>query len=174
MKENNKGFSLVELLVAVAILGIVAVTSSLSFSAVRRADVTKARQTVDSIMSQVRMNNMSKAESEYLYIYLYDDSYYYKISNEKKNSVTAIRAIAEDEEVLLCDASIEIYYGTESATQLNGSYFVISYEKSTGAFKCYDSSSSSTVIDIETIVFSRGGKECSLTLAPETGKHTKS
>lgn len=173
--KNNKGFSLVELLVVIAILGIVAVMSSLSYSAVRRADVTKAANTVDSMMSQVRMDNMSSGQAEYMYIYVDDDNVYYKLSNTKVTNVTQIKNLSE-EATLLCADSIAVSYTKSAAgsSQLSSTVFLaISFEKTTGAFNCFDSVNNNK-IDLTEINFQRGGKNNSITIANETGKHVLS
>ena len=176
MKNNNKGFSLVELLVVIAIMGIVAVVSSLSYSAVRRADVTKAARTIDSVMSEVRMNNMSKADPEYLYIYEDNGSYYYKVTGKKARNIFDITGRASEEAVELCSDSIEVGFESESVDANNmdnpGQFLAISFEKSTGAFKCF--SATRTYVDdigLEKIKFSRSGKESIITVATDTGKH---
>ena len=175
MRVNNKGFSLIEVIVAIAIMSIVAGIGSLSFSAARRQDVTRAAKSVDSLLSQVRMDNMSKANVEYMYIYINTDkdAYCYKLSNSKVNSVAAIQSLP-DEEVEICSDSIVISAGTETstATITDNGYVAISFEKSTGAFKCYDSLSGSSETTIEQMLFKRGRKTSKIVMASETGKHS--
>ena len=123
--KNNKGFSLIEVIIAISIMAIVAGIGSLSFSAARKQDVVKTAKVVDSIMTQVRMDNMSKAKAEYMYIYIdpEKDDYCYKLSNTKVNSVSAIRSLSDTQEVI-CSDTIVIAAGTESSTNENPLLFV--------------------------------------------------
>lgn len=79
MKNNNKGFSLVELLVVIAILGIVTTSASMGFSVLYSANVNNSAGTIDSILSKVRMNNMSKVQTQYLQVYKVNGVNYYRI-----------------------------------------------------------------------------------------------
>ena len=82
MKRNNKGFSLVELLVVIAILGIASSAAFMGFNVMHNANVSNAAGSIDSILSTVRMNNMSKVQTHYLQIYRVDGFNYYRVHTE--------------------------------------------------------------------------------------------
>ena len=173
--KNNKGFSLIEVIIAISIMAIVAGIGSLSFSAARKQDVVKAAKVVDSMMTQVRMDNMSKSDAEYMYIYIDPDKdeYCYKLSKTKVHSISSILSLSDAQEEI-CSDSIVIAAGTESSTYVIGDndYLTISFEKSTGAFKCYSSATGSSEATIEVMTFKRNRKTSTITMASETGKHS--
>ena len=69
MKENNKGFSLVELLIIMAVLGIASSAAFMGFNVIHNSNVNNSAGTVNSTLSSIRMNNMSKVNMQYLQIY---------------------------------------------------------------------------------------------------------
>lgn len=83
-KLNNKGFSLVELIVAVLIMGIVSGAAVVSFSTIYNARVDSASSMVTNIMKQARQKALSLkndgAETElYARFYADDDDLYGEI-----------------------------------------------------------------------------------------------
>lgn len=172
MRKDNKGFSLIELLVAIAIMAIVTGIATLSYNVVRKADVKKSAQVLDSMLTSVRTNNLSQASKSYLYIYLdsSDECFYYKISN----TLTTNPGGLSDEAVYLCADSITLkckFSDSTSRTVQTGNTVAFTFDKSTGALIMYYNATtpySSTLTGIE---FSRGSKTSKITIASETGKH---
>ncbi len=74
--RNNKGFSFVELIITIAVMGLLAGASVGFFSYIRFANTTKAVKAVEEAINKLQMNNMSKANAETLYIYKLSDGYY--------------------------------------------------------------------------------------------------
>ena len=74
LKNNNKGFSLVELIVMVLILAIVAATAVMSLSAMLRASTTRAAKELSSVLDKARIMSMTQVDGS-LALHLYvDDS----------------------------------------------------------------------------------------------------
>ena len=84
LQSDQRGFSLVELIITVGIVAIVAGLSINLISHIGAANSEKVVQAVDIAMSKVQVNAMKKAPSEkpYLYIYTVGDTYYYIVSTE--------------------------------------------------------------------------------------------
>lgn len=82
LQSDQRGFSLVELIVTVGIVAIVAGLSINLISHIGAANSEKVVQSIDIAMSKVQVNAMKKAPDEkpYLYIYSVGDTYYYIIS----------------------------------------------------------------------------------------------
>lgn len=167
--KNNKGFSLVELLVVVAILGVVAVSTTLSYSVVRNADVRKAATTTGNMMKSVRTECLSKESSQFLYIYMDNDDYYYATANKEETSLAGVKSIGGTK---LCADSISISVETASGSASaigSGDFASISFEKGTGKVRFNINGTSGELTGIN---FSRGSKSSSITVAYETGKNT--
>lgn len=76
IKSNNKGYTLVELIVVVAIIGILAGTLTLSIGLVSTNRTRKAAQTLDDMLSQCRVLTLSGAESPSIKVSMEDEIYY--------------------------------------------------------------------------------------------------
>lgn len=61
--RNDRGFTLVELIAVVAIVGVLAVSSALSLNAVFSMRAKRAAKTVDALLSQCRIDNLSGIDS---------------------------------------------------------------------------------------------------------------
>ena len=78
MKSNNKGFSLVEMIIVIAVIAILAGASVTFFGHVRYANTQKTVESIDSAIDKLQSNAMSKSNNSYLYIYKLSDGYYMK------------------------------------------------------------------------------------------------
>lgn len=75
LKNNNKGFSIVELVVVVAIMAVAVSLVSYSFASVYRARSKRAAETLDAVISQCKIDAMSGLDCA-LEIALDDGDYY--------------------------------------------------------------------------------------------------
>lgn len=164
MKNNNKGFSMIELLIVIAILSVAAAGSVLSMSIARNADVKKAAVQTEALMKGVRSNCMAKSAAEYLYLYNDGDDVYYVISSDKADNYTAVSGL--NGKTKLCSGSITVTCSTKTSSKnLVNDFVRISFDKSTGGV-IYDGG------DLSEISFSRSSKESKVIVAYETGKTT--
>ena len=83
---NQKGVTLVEIILVIAIIGILASTSVMLIGHLRYADTEKAVKAVDSSLDKLQVQTMSKADTPYLYIYHLSDGCYMKIMNDDVTS----------------------------------------------------------------------------------------
>lgn len=74
--KHKKGFTLVELIVVIAILGILAASTSVSISLISGRKARQAAHTIDSLLSQCRVSTLSGAKNPYLSIAETDGKYY--------------------------------------------------------------------------------------------------
>lgn len=83
MKKDQRGFSMVELIVVIAIVGILMGASVSLIGHIRSANIQKAVETVSDMLDRQRINSMTKQGTHYLYIYRLDDGYYMKALSDK-------------------------------------------------------------------------------------------
>ena len=88
-KKNQKGFSLIEMLVVVAIISILAGVSLRIVGYLRVANAEKTVQTIEKACTKLQATSMSKASKPFLYIYMNDGEYYYVFSATDCNSYDA-------------------------------------------------------------------------------------
>ena len=158
--KSKKGFTLVELLVVVAIIGVLAGVVGLSISTIGASSAQKAASQLNSYISMVRTKCISRAGAPYARIYL-DEGVVCCEYFEDGISV-------EREEITDKGLSIRWSYGDEEDMELgnlaeNG--LKLSFARSTGALK-------EPTPDGELIfTISGGGKTYTVTVVAVTGNH---
>lgn len=81
MKNDQRGFSIVELVVVIAIVGILVGASVSLLGYLQYANNQKAVESVSDMLDRMRITSMSRQGPQYLYIYRLDDGYYMKLSD---------------------------------------------------------------------------------------------
>ena len=69
MKNRKKGFTMLELIIVIAILGIFTALTSLTFAYIRSGNVKSAAKTVDATLDTLRIETMSRFKTPKMYIY---------------------------------------------------------------------------------------------------------
>ena len=130
-KKNNGGFSLVELIVVIAISVVLIGAATISIRSVMGVEVKQCARNIESIINKTRVTTMGK-DSAVLEIYkdASDGAYYYKTTIN--GTVSAPSKIGK--------SSIDVYYSMKDdysdKTQLNSSgSIVLQFDRSSGAQK---------------------------------------
>ena len=130
-KKNNGGFSLVELIVVIAISVVLIGAATISIRSVMGVEVKQCARNIESIINKTRVTTMGK-DSAVLEIYknASDGAYYYK---------TTINGVVSDPSKI-GKSRIDVYYSMKDdysdKTQLNGSdSIVLQFDRSSGAQK---------------------------------------
>lgn len=155
--KNNKGFSLIELIVVIAILGVIAGGTILSTNVVFSMGVKGCTDYLYGYLGKTRIDAMSKASAE-LEIYRNSNGEYYaKLSTET-------------EETKIGKSPLEIsYYINNDTTKYiisDSNILKLSFDRSSGAFLPLEGSANYC----EKIIIKGGAKESVILLVPETGK----
>ena len=148
MKNKHKGFSMIELIIAIAIIGIFTGLGSISFGYIRAGNVRSATKTVDSNLSRLRLDTMSKASKPYMYLYKLGNDYYMYCTNSTSvdTSVANGTKIANDSIMIKVDgvplssanSPCKIGFQKGSGAFLSGTPQKISFSDSDGQGTIYD------------------------------------
>lgn len=156
---NQKGMTLIEIVLVIGIIGILAGSSIALFGHIRYANTKKAAETIDTALDKLQVRTMSKAGVPYLYIYQLDDGYYMKILQEELTAFDAAKFTRDA--VKLCNKDTVISVTTPAGTRaVSGmDYAGIAYTKSAA----FDTDISSIEV--------QGTMTFRIKLVKDTGKH---
>ena len=161
MRLNQKGMTLVEIILVIAIIGILAGTSVMMLGHLHYADTQKVIKTIDSSLDKLQMQSMSKAGDHYLYIYHLSDGCYMKILSDDLSSFDGSKL--DSNGTKLANNTVSIYKDSASGTKVDGNQFMkVAYTKSL----TFDT----TKTNVSAIVVS-GGSDYTIQLIADTGKH---
>lgn len=160
MRENQKGMSLIEIIVVIGIIGILAGVSVSLFGYIRSGNTKSAVKELDSAIDRLQINNMSKSTKEYLYVYQSGSKYYVKRLSENLDSFDSTKL--DDSGEKIGDSGVKIYKDSSDGTLVTGNDFIrIGYAKS----GIYDSATNVSAIVVD------GSTTYTITLVASTGKH---
>ena len=170
MKRDHRGFSMVEIIVVIAIVGILAGISVTMFGQVRYANAKKTVETVSDRLDSQRITAMGQKETQYLYIYRLDDGYYMKLLEDDGSGTMVLNtldtSLLNESGTKICNTSLKIYIDSETSENLvSGDKIIRIAFKRTGVF---DTSDKGT--NVHKILFV-GNSTQTITLIEQTGKH---
>ena len=125
-KQNNAGFSLVELIVTILIMSILTAGVTVAVIAMHRADSDKEANKIASVLEKGRMMVLSKTEDIYVRLYADADGQYISLVQGAMETRTEL----DDEAVIAYKKS-----GGVETTLTSGGEVKIYFSKSSGAFK---------------------------------------
>lgn len=125
-KQNNAGFSLVELIVTILIMSILTAGVTVAVIAMHRADSDKEANKIASVLGKGRLQVLSQTEDIYVKLYADADGQYISIVQ----GATETRTELDDEAVIAYKKS-----GGVETTLTSGDAVTIYFSKSSGAFK---------------------------------------
>ena len=160
MKDNNKGFSYVELILVLAIMSIMIGMIGLSIGLVTRNNVTKAAAKMESAFNTARITSLSKgSEQGAINIMQENGAVYYCIGKFDPEDPNC----PEWKKIAQSPVRITMANGSDHYDLADGSILVYKYNPSSGAFK-------TDTFPYSQIIFTNGSKESSLILYKTTGK----
>lgn len=169
MKKDNKGLSMVEMIIVVTIVAMVAGTVALGIGFVTGKPAEKCANKLQSLMQRSRITTMGKLEAR-LEIFLKNDCIWVREVVQ-----TAGEAEPKKTETQIGEKDVILYYritGESTYRELTaGSVLIISYDRSSGAFKDLSAMGSSWAGKYcEEIKIEKGNKTKVLKLVTRTGK----
>lgn len=194
--RDRRGFSLVELIITMAIMAILATVTVGAIGYINTGKTKKASAKLNSKLTYIQTETMTKEGRSYLYIYKTNDGVYYVVSNKDASGNignVGLLGVSELSSYLssnpsaskkICDGSVTVTGTTASgqvvemveltdtagANQVN--LLKIGYDKATGAFSdsCGYAGSSETT-DFYHEIKLAGKQTSSIKLVEKTGKH---
>ena len=153
MKKNNEGFSLIELIIVIAIMAILSTFAFYGLHYLSMADAKGCAQDINSSVSNVKSLTMSKTKDVYMLLYRYDDNYYVKLSTNKSMTV-------DDKECKKVGSSDSFHIVCDGTELKNGDSRLIEITRRDGSF-----------VTCPKRIQVNGGGEYSVWLIKNTGKH---
>lgn len=155
MRRDQRGFSLVELVVVIAVMAVLGTVGVLSFAMVSGRQVTSCTEEVESYINQTKMQALSRASAE-LEIFVKSDGVYVNLS-------------VEGRDVKVGKAGIQVKYKTDGGTEVtlsDSERLVLSFDRSSGAFSTLNGGSAYC----KEITIESGSHSGKIILIPQTGK----
>ena len=129
---DRAGFSLVELVVVIAVMAVLAGASVSLMGYLRYADTEKAVAAVTDRLESQRITAMSQGDVQYLYLYQLSDGYSMKVlagSGGKLDSFNG--ALLDHSGVKVCGKGMEIRIGSSTGARIAGNAIArIAYTRS--------------------------------------------
>lgn len=178
MKNNNKGFSLMEMVVVISIMIILAGIASLSIATIFNTKAVQCAENLESTLNKVRINTMGRNE---VILRVYQDStnnqFYAEIITYSGIGAARTRTT---EEKMVGKSGIKVLYTTDESIVdptdsgvveiTPGTDMLVSFDRSSGSVKTFQDDSGNTVNPVKTIWITRNDKVKKITLYEETGK----
>lgn len=189
MRKNNKGLSLVELIVVIALMAVLIGIGALSFSLLFGTQAKACAQNVSGILNETKTGCMSRYDETMTLSYRKklpdtDPAYEKAVTSDgyySENFVSTIGSSAQ--EVPVGDSTIRrmgssrvvihVYLSDGTDFEMGETESItVSFKRDSGAFDKIIVNGTEKDAYITKMTFSSGLRTFTITMVPETGKHT--
>lgn len=179
--KQNKGFTLVELIIVIAIMAIVTGLVSMSMAFVLGLDARQCAQELDGYLKLTKTKALSKnaeelriyqdAGNKQFYVDFVESSY---TGTDVNNPIPTTRTVQTE---MIGKSAVAMTYtlsdagGTIRQIGNGGDSISIGFDRGTGAFKRVKINNVESLYYCAKITITRGSREYVIEMVPETGKH---
>lgn len=183
MKKNNKGYTLIELIVVIAIMAVMIGFGILSMSLLLGTQAKGCAQKVSGQLNETKTGCLSRYNETMTLSYktkgsdpaIESDGYYAEnfIYSIDKNADKYVLTNSEIRKMGSKKVVITVFLTDGSSFELGTTQSVtVSFNRSTGGFERVTVNGAETNEYIEKMTFSSGARTYTISMVAETGKHT--
>lgn len=163
MKNNNKGLTLVELIVTVMIIAILATIIGLSVSTVSTAKEKRCAAAINSLLAMTKTNCLSRTGNVYAVIKQQGNDIVYEYY-EGVDEVDSSKGVLTDYDILGSGVTVSYSIGETKTTISGAETLTLQFERGTGGLKKPTSTGDMTI---------SVGDRYDLTIVALTGSYSK-
>lgn len=133
MENNNKGFSMIELIITIAIMAILTGSFVSAAGYLKYANAKAGAKKINTELSELRIDSMSKMKTPYMYLYNIDGNTYMKVvTGDNADSASISSGVLDKNTTKIGNSQVKISCdGTVIAENKSVQIYM---NKSTGAF----------------------------------------
>lgn len=176
MKRNNRGYTLVELMVVIAILAVLSAIALVSLSVLSSTGAQQCATKADALLSTCKINRMSRGGTIYIRLYLDGEGLVHGAYYEQEAPAAPEDTPAKDE--VLSGRKVSVSFTSPDAADpvelADGVSLYVSFNRETGGLINFSSQADGTVADTTgkgIITVTGGGKSYTVTVDALTGSH---
>lgn len=170
--KNDKGFTLIELIVVMAILAVCTGIIAASVSTVSSSSAQKCANELNSAISRCRVNAMSRSGTVYLKVYRDSDG---NVAEDYTESTAGGTSVSSDT-IGSSGCGVTFTTDAEHSLDTSGTALYLSFDRGTGALRTLQQDGAGGVRDADSqctsISVSGGGRTFTIRFFPATGAHT--
>lgn len=175
MRADHKGYSLIEIIIVIALIGILSGITVISINTLTSGNLKSAATKINTTLESVRTQDMSYTKKPSLYFYQDSDGKYRMfVSNDTSVSLTSQQAKdAASFGNLTITLTFKDSTGAEQEiSNLKGRLYQVNFNSNSGALKETTLSTGNGYLTNIKIQKGTSGLEKNISIVPSTGKHS--
>lgn len=165
-RANREGFSLMEMMIIIGIIGVLSSAVGLSISLLRSTDTKGAAYDINSSLTDLKSKTMGGKGQTYMYLYYMTttSTYYLDVTNQEPSAYTPTTDAKE-----IGDKEISISFGStkQSLNSVSDGFICLGFQKKDGAFLV----SGKCICPEEIYVEAQGATTYVIHMVQDTGHH---